>query len=77
MKIKDYIKIANYLDEIGRTVEADNVMKHVTSQFQSPVQTGPKFQSKNPFALAAATPKFIRCLNKVTGQRIIFFVLSI
>jgi hypothetical protein len=51
MKIKDYIKIANYLDEIGRTVEADNVMKHVTSQFQSPVQTGPKFQSKNPFAL--------------------------
>jgi hypothetical protein len=53
MKIKDYIKIANYLDEIGRTVEADNVMKHVTSQFQSPgaFLTGPKFQNKNPFAL--------------------------
>ena len=52
MKIKDYIKIANYLDKIGRTVEADNVMRHVVSQ-QSPgvFQTGPKFQSKNPFAL--------------------------
>lgn len=52
MKIKDYIKIANYLDEIGRTVEADNVMRHVMSQ-QTPgaFQTGPKFQSKNPFAL--------------------------
>jgi hypothetical protein len=53
MKPQDYIKIANYLDEIGRTVEADNVMKYVTSQFQSPgaFQTGPRFQSKNPFAL--------------------------
>ncbi len=53
MKAQDYIKIANYLDEIGRTVEADNVMKYVTSQFQSPgaFQTGPRFQTKNPFAL--------------------------
>ncbi len=53
MKPQDYIKIANYLDEIGRTVEADNVMKYVTSQFQSPgaFQTGPRFQTKNPFAL--------------------------
>lgn len=53
MKPQDYIKIANYLDQIGRTVEADNVMKYVTSQFQSPgaFQTGPKFTTKNPFAL--------------------------
>ena len=53
MKIKDYIKIANYLDKIGRTVEADNVMRHVVSQqFPGAFQTGPKFQSKNPFALS-------------------------
>lgn len=54
MKPQDYIKIANYLDLLGKSKEADNVMRFVTSQAQSPgaFQTGPKFQSKNPFALS-------------------------
>ena len=54
MKPQDYIKIANYLDSLGKTKQADNVMKFVTSQFQSPgaIQTGPRFQTNNPFALS-------------------------
>ena len=55
MKPQDYIKIANYLDSLGKTKQADNVMRFVTSQFQSPgssFMTGPKFQSSNPFAMS-------------------------
>lgn len=53
MKPQDYIKIANYLDKLGKTNEADNVMRYVVAQFQTPgAQAGPKFQSSNPFAMS-------------------------